>query len=347
MVRRVTAIEDAVKQFVFIEAKVFGKPTKLAPPRCYEVEGDLGQPGPCSHADTFHTADPRQSEFDGSVGYERTNCAAPRGWRWTKDYRLELKPDPRRKFEVEIPERTRENIAACAALGLGYWSERPGKVHRGRLVWAIDDQRRAHSIEVNTDLRVASHVCGESWAVLNVGELQECPDIDKSEMYGIPSTMQLIYPKEEPVPGPAPDKVPRKKRNPLINGPDNPFKQPAFGSPEHEAQVTADVIARAKSPQGPTPADIAEYGPNLKARVEDGCTPRPKAKPTKTSYSAPKKVGMTITAAVKLLHHDPDYLADIPNERLVEILDIAAEKMHHPKIRVELRARGLTEARAK
>jgi hypothetical protein len=53
--------------------------------------------------------------------------------------------------------------------------------------------------------------------------------------------------------------------------------------------------------------------------------------------------GMTVSAAIKILRHDPDYLGDIPTERLHDLLTItidAAVKKCHPRIRREIKMRS-------
>ena len=53
-----------------------------------------------------------------------------------------------------LPKRTRECLAACAAVGLHYWGDHP----RARHVWAVDDSQRAHVVRINRD-GTAQHVC--------------------------------------------------------------------------------------------------------------------------------------------------------------------------------------------
>lgn len=54
-----------------------------------------------------------------------------------------------------IPNRDRENIAACAALGLTFWSGHPAA---GSL-WATDFAGRFHQVRINRKTRQSWHVC--------------------------------------------------------------------------------------------------------------------------------------------------------------------------------------------
>jgi hypothetical protein len=47
--------------------------------------------------------------------------------------------------ECQISPRTRENVAACAALGLSYWSDAPGV----NSLWAVDDRQRPHVVVID------------------------------------------------------------------------------------------------------------------------------------------------------------------------------------------------------
>lgn len=44
-----------------------------------------------------------------------------------------------------IPLRTRENVAACEALGLSFWSEHP----QPGVLWAVDDHQQAHAVKID------------------------------------------------------------------------------------------------------------------------------------------------------------------------------------------------------
>ncbi|KLI09345.1 MULTISPECIES: hypothetical protein [Mycobacteriaceae] len=61
-----------------------------------------------------------------------------------------------------ISATTRQEIAACRALGLGYWSQAP---HPG-CVWAIDDERVAHLVRVIASRNAVQAKCGRNDAPL-------------------------------------------------------------------------------------------------------------------------------------------------------------------------------------
>lgn len=56
-----------------------------------------------------------------------------------------------------MPIRTREAVAACAALDLTYWCD-----HSTNLVWAVDDNQRFHTVRLDRKTGVSSHNCFES-----------------------------------------------------------------------------------------------------------------------------------------------------------------------------------------
>jgi hypothetical protein len=58
-----------------------------------------------------------------------------------------------------LPKRTRERLAACAAIGLSYWSDHPAR----NCVWAIGDHQDAHVVRIERG--TAQHVCGRTTPV--------------------------------------------------------------------------------------------------------------------------------------------------------------------------------------
>lgn len=64
-----------------------------------------------------------------------------------------------------LPVRTKMSVAACAAVGLTYWAEHPGVTQRGRYVWALDDEQRAHIVHVcggASSAGTGEHVCSRA-----------------------------------------------------------------------------------------------------------------------------------------------------------------------------------------
>lgn len=122
-----------------IAAKLAGTSARYTPPRCHDWVDHVYQQVPldqCRHAASFH-------ETSGADLFENARYF---GLRMNKAGAYEFKKEPKLSTSgVKIPDRTAENIAACAAVGLSYWSEAPG-INR---LWAVDDQREAHEIRID------------------------------------------------------------------------------------------------------------------------------------------------------------------------------------------------------
>jgi len=56
-----------------------------------------------------------------------------------------------------IPIRTRQAVAACAALDLTYWCG-----HSTHSVWAVDDNQRFHTVRIDRKAGASSHSCYDS-----------------------------------------------------------------------------------------------------------------------------------------------------------------------------------------
>lgn len=65
---------------------------------------------------------------------------------------------------------TAARIAACAAVGLSYWSGHPQAGH----LWAVDDNQRAHAVQIDAKGQRARRVEPRShqWAPLQAGPWQ-------------------------------------------------------------------------------------------------------------------------------------------------------------------------------
>ncbi len=61
---------------------------------------------------------------------------------------------------TSVPTRTRENISACAALGLSFWSEAPPN----RTLWALDSAQRVHMVRMDRTNGTVQHLCGREEA---------------------------------------------------------------------------------------------------------------------------------------------------------------------------------------
>ncbi len=116
-----------------IAEKFAGTNARYTPPKCYEENDNYGGGGVCTHAPSFH----EPSGISGGWNVPWLGLVSRR------DGRLVFKAEDYTKHRA-IPPRTRENIAACAAVGLSYWSEAPG-AH----LWAIGDHQDAHEIHID------------------------------------------------------------------------------------------------------------------------------------------------------------------------------------------------------
>jgi hypothetical protein len=56
-----------------------------------------------------------------------------------------------------LPKRTRENIAACAAHGLYFWSDHPAPA----TLWATSDDQKWHTIRIHRTTGQSSHSCSD------------------------------------------------------------------------------------------------------------------------------------------------------------------------------------------
>lgn len=58
-----------------------------------------------------------------------------------------------------FPKITTERIAACASVGLHYWSDSPIP----HTVWANGDDNRFHLVRLDRVTRTAHHICGQRY----------------------------------------------------------------------------------------------------------------------------------------------------------------------------------------
>lgn len=120
-----------------IAAKLAGTPTRYTPPTCTCPAG-------YSHAATAHV--PAKADLNETLRFFGLTRRA--------DGSLRLSAPTTRPQNV-APARTRENVAACAAVGLSFWSEAP--VPNG--MWAVDTHQRAHLVKVDRRARRAHVAC--------------------------------------------------------------------------------------------------------------------------------------------------------------------------------------------
>lgn len=156
-----------------------GTPTRYTPPKCSYFDPDsweydsekkrcaremVPHTPHCRHDESYHHPGtpwkPKGVSDTGPFGLRRDKKTG--AWKWPRYAKTSKNP-------VAIPERTRENIAACAAIGLSYWSE-SNSVNE---LWAVDDHQNARLVTIHRKLKMAH--CG-----------------DKSASYAVPGTDQLL-----------------------------------------------------------------------------------------------------------------------------------------------------------
>lgn len=121
-----------------IAAKLAGTPTRYTPPTCDSY------PAKCSHAATYHV--PAKADLNETLRFFGLTRRADGSVRLSA---------PTNRPQTVAPARTRENVAACAAVGLSFWSEAP--VPNG--MWAVDATQRAHLVKVDRRAHRAYVAC--------------------------------------------------------------------------------------------------------------------------------------------------------------------------------------------
>lgn len=121
-----------------IAAKLAGTPTRYTPPTCHDY------PAKCTHAATYHV--PAKADLNETLRFFGLTRRA--------DGSVRLSAPTNRPQSV-APARTRENVAACAAVGLSFWSEAP--TPNG--MWAVDNAQRAHLVKVDRRAHRAYVAC--------------------------------------------------------------------------------------------------------------------------------------------------------------------------------------------
>lgn len=111
------------------------------------------------------------------------------------------------------------------------------------------------------------------------------------------------------------------------------------------AEKRAAKAAREKR-EAQRDAELAEIAAKAEAEARAKYAAQDKAEAEALVRAATPKP-MSRAQAKSLLLHDPDYLGDITNDALVDLLDDESVKPYHARIRTELRVnRGLTQRRS-
>ena len=227
--------------------------------------------------------------------------------------------------------RTRESIAACHALGLGFWSGHPSP----NTMWAVDDAGRPHEVRIIRSKmgQAAEHFCGKSYRHDADGKIRDvipCADAGRRKSFIVPSTLNdtinLIGSTNNEE-----ETVAVAKTAPAKTAPAK--AAPAKAAPAKKSTVFTPRYGKRVEPAARTTADQIKEAMS-KSAVKRGLS--------SAAYSAPTVFSMTQDAAIKLIHHDPEYLEDIDNMNLVEAL---GKTPYDARIKAELKRRGLTPAR--
>ena len=121
-----------------IAQKLVGTPARYIEPACRDY------PQACQHAAGFH--EPSGTDLNETLRFF--------GLKRRPDGSAHLAAPSQRRVTV-IPARTRENVAACAAVGLSFWSEAP--LPNG--MWAVDESQHAHLVKVDRRAQHAYVAC--------------------------------------------------------------------------------------------------------------------------------------------------------------------------------------------
>lgn len=169
-----------------------------------------------------------------------------------------------------------------------------------------------------------------------VGGLQEHGVVSNGVTYRCPCPCHTTEETEMPTPTPASDKAvakkaAAKKRTPVSMG--------GLTAAERRAQKEGRERRQAERD-----AEYARRDAEIEAEVRADAEARDKAEALVKAATPP---AMGRAQARALLLHDPDYLGDIPNAALVDLLDDESVKPYHARIRTELRVnRGLTQRKS-
>lgn len=121
-----------------IAQKLGSTPARYTEPTCRDY------PQACKHVEGFH--EPCGADLNETLRFF--------GLKRYADGSAHLAAPSQRRVTV-VRARTRENVAACAAVGLSFWSEAP--VPNG--MWAVDDSQHAHLVKVDRRAQRAYVAC--------------------------------------------------------------------------------------------------------------------------------------------------------------------------------------------
>jgi hypothetical protein len=357
------------------KAKMAVRPSiRYTPPRCDHLEPypdqDWEPKSHCGHAARYH--EPESPDIDENLRYfglrrnRRTGAS-------------EFPPAPKSRGDAPIPKRTLENIAACAAVGLSYWSEAPG-VNR---LWAVDDKtRKAH--EVRIDRKAGKALGNDGWKTwevaptMNALALQLEPNWQANmvaraaraqrEAATIATAEGSVIAQQRHIDA-APKEDVSAKLGPTGYCSSGRHNRCAYrdGGQLHGGITTSEGNHYSCPCECHSVHQIETRGKAAQSTREATRAPKAKAsrKPARSRTEAQELTAKTLVKVGKsqheyaeaglhnekpmsrevargLLEHDPDYLDDITTAALVDLLCEPEVAEHHETIRAELKRRGLT-----
>lgn len=128
----------------FEERKAKHPQTRWYPPTCHM--STINEDKTCKCGSSMHLPSAGGKISDAGVFDLRRGKDG--AFRWPAPKKQSTKPSV-------VPAKTIESIAACAGLGLAYWSEhwKPG------YVWAVDENQQPHAVEIGRKDGTARHSC--------------------------------------------------------------------------------------------------------------------------------------------------------------------------------------------
>lgn len=308
-----TSLDQGIARIAHFRAKY--PQTTWGDPICYSDE--------CRCPPDYHLAASALISDSGPFGLRRNKAGAfvfPRGG------------SP--KYTGTVTKRTLENIAACAAVGLHFWSENKAV----GMLWGVDDDQRAHRVRINRPHQTSSHYCDRNYRILPFSDAPEvlltderqCVHAVKGEArWAVANTMSVLRDQLALEIGGQFD----------TEAPEEPMaRRPKMGEPgflhAHERRTLAAARERSLSEREERYAE-EDAAIEDRVRAELGADPLP-GRPALPGF-------MSNSQAVALIKHDPGYLGDITDQALLNVLDDQSLREHHPVVRREMTSRGLTE----
>lgn len=152
-----------------IAAKLAGTNTRYQYPTCAD------HPGDCKHASSFHA--PAKADLHESLRFFGLTRTIDGSARWV---------GVSTRARTTLPSRTREDIAACAAVGLTFWSE--AGIPNG--LWAVDNAQQAHLLKIDRRTNAVAVACMVKHPLDAANH--RCQYSGRRESYSVPTALDEI-----------------------------------------------------------------------------------------------------------------------------------------------------------